>query len=145
MTYLTSARGSGAVSAWSVLILPHPISPVPNVQSITAGQGTGLGQPGVSKLCPGKGTGVAWIIGQVLEHKSVPFLRDHNLTLPRDTRDCKGASENVASTGNTGTFVASRAGSVLLFWLVAVIQDAVIPLVISFIVNDSSFCCEKHG
>lgn len=79
----------------------------------------GPGQLGVSKLCPGRGTGVAaWIAGQGLQHHSVWLLRDHNLTPSRGTGGCEGASENVSSRGNQGTFVGSKASGVSLFWLV---------------------------
>lgn len=91
--------------------------------------------------------GVAtWITGQVLEHKSVSLLKDHNLTTP--SRDTARGFRECRLQGNTGTFVPFRASSVSLFWLVAdasVIQDAVTSLVTSFIVNDSSLCCERHG
>ena len=44
----------------------------------------------------------------------VSLLRDHNLTPSKDTRDCKGTSENAASRGSTGTFAASEARRVSL-------------------------------
>lgn len=80
--------------------------------------------------------------------ESVSLLRDHNLTPSRGTGDCKGDPANVSSRGNKGTFVLSTASSVFLFWLLwgaSVTQDAVTLLVTSFIVNDSSFCCEENG
>lgn len=110
----------------------------------------GPGHPAVSRLCPGRGIGAAaWIAGHSLEHHSVWLLEDHNLTPSRGTGDCQGASENVSTRGNKGPFVGSKASRVFsLFWLVvgaSMIQDAVTPLVTSFKVKDSSFCCERLG